>query len=37
MSAKPLLPGRPYVIQHGTQRTNAQISTIKHRVEHGHA
>ena len=32
MSAKPLLPGRPYVIQHGAQRTNAQISTIKHSV-----
>ena len=30
MSAKPLLPGRPYIIQHGTQRTNAQVSTIKH-------
>lgn len=32
MSAKPMLPGRPYVIQQGTQRTNAQISTIKHRL-----
>lgn len=32
MSTKPMLPGRPYVIQQGTQRTNAQISTIKHRL-----
>jgi bifunctional enzyme CysN/CysC len=32
MSAKPMLPGRPYLIQQGTQRTNAQISTIRHRI-----
>ena len=32
MSTKPMLPGRPYIIQQGTQRTNAQISTIKHRI-----
>jgi bifunctional enzyme CysN/CysC len=32
MSAKPMLPGRPYIIQQGTQRTNVQISTIKHRI-----
>lgn len=28
----PMLPGRPYIIQQGTERSNAQISTIKHRI-----
>jgi len=32
MGAKAMLPGRSYIMQQGTQRTNAQIGTIKHRV-----
>ena len=32
MGVKAMLPGRSYIMQQGTQRTNAQISTIKHRV-----
>ncbi len=32
LGAKPALPGRPYIIQHANRQTNAQISTIRHRL-----
>ncbi len=32
MDSEPLLPGRPYLLQVGTQTTTAQITKLKHKV-----